>query len=356
MDNTLIVLDSFEYKNKESELSEFIGSLCNPIFVYTKYENKTTEFFQRMRFIGGFFTHISYWLLSLAYSFSLLKYKNINNVIFINPIVGIFYAGIVRILHIKKNITIAGFLFEKKRNVFYYNLRKIMVNFCYGLVNKIIVYGHEELEAYSKEFPLLKNKFYFVQYGKDYSYKEIIDFYYPNKYIASGGRSNRNFETLCDAFEIYTKRENKYDCLVATRPECVTQNMEKSNVKFIFGIVLNQFGSFIKGADFFVLPLKNIGLSAGHMAMMEAMSLKIPVIVTDIPAIRDYVSDEHVFFYKPDDPISLCDTMLFVTNNLESKIVKNKVIAAYNLYNNSFSFKALLRRIVSVVSYNKDKQ
>lgn len=348
MNKTLIVLDSFEYKNKERELKAVINNLCVPVFVYTKYENKITEHFQRMKYIGGFLTHISYWLLSLLYSFSLFKYKNINNIIFINPIVGIFYAGITHILHIKRNITISGFLFEKKKNRFYYALRKGMVKFCYGRVNKIIVYGHKELQSYANEFPSLRDKFHFVQYGKDYTYKNIIDFNYPHKYIASGGRSNRNFKTLCEAFKIFTKKEYKYDCLVATRPECVTQDMEKTNVKFIYGIVLNQFGSFIKKADFFILPLKNIGLSAGHMAMMEAMSLKIPVIVTDIPAIRDYVNDKHVFFYTPDDCESLCNTMTFVANNLDSEIVKNKINAAYNLYIESYSFKALLYRIVNL--------
>lgn len=354
MNKTLIVLDSFEYKNKEGELKECIDKIVNPIFVYTKYENKVTELFQKMKYVGGFLTHISYWIFSLVYSFSLLKYKNIDNVIFINPIVGIFYAGIIRILHIKRDITIAGFLFEKKKNKFYYIQRKAVVNFCYHVVNRIIVYGNEEIKLYSIEFPLLKNKFHFVKYGRDYNYKNTIDFHYPNRYIASGGRSNRNFEILCDAFGIFKEAVNNYDCLIATRPECVTQNMEKTSVKFIYGIVLNQFGSFIRNSDFFVLPLKNIGLSAGHMSMMEAMALKIPVIVTDIPAIRDYVNEEHVFFYNPDDSKSLSEIMIYVANNINSDDVKKRIENSYKLYREQYSFNALLYRIVkySIQNYN----
>ena len=119
---------------------------------------------------------------------------------------------------------------------------------------------------------------------------------------------------------------------------------------------MNQFGSFIKGAEFFILPLKNIGLSAGHMAMMEAMSLKIPVIVTDIPAIRDYVDDSYVFFYKADDAKSLCRTMEFVSRNRDTEIVKSKVENAFDLYELKYSFKALLRRIilVSIINTKQD--
>ena len=348
MDKTLIVLDSFEYKEKQHLLEEVVCDFCIPVFVYTQYENRITERFQRMKYVGGLFTHMAYWLLSLKYAFSLIKYKNMQSIIFINPIVGIFYAGIARIFHFKQTLTIAGFLFERKKNHFYYNIRKKMVSFCYRQVKNIVVYGQKEIEFYSKEFPAFKDNFRFVQFGKDYNYKIKKDFSYPKKYIASGGRSNRNYETLCEAFSIFRQDMDNYDCLVATRPECVTPAMEKSSVKFVYGIVLNQFGAFVKGSDFFVLPLKNIGLSAGHMAMMEAMSLKVPVIVTDIPAIRDYVDDKHVFFYEADNAKSLCEVMELVSKNRNNKIVKNKIDNAFELYEQQFSFKALLRRIVFV--------
>lgn len=356
MDKTLIILDSFEYKDKQNILKAVISDFCNPEFVYTKYENRITERFQRMKYIGGLFTHLAYWFLSLKYAFFIIKYRNVPSVIFINPIVGIFYSGIARLFHFKQSLTIAGFLFEKKKNLFYYNIRKKIVGFCYKNVKNIIVYGQEEVRFYSVEFPLLKDKFRFIQYGKDYHYKNIKEFHYNKKYIASGGRSNRKYETLCEAFSLFKQNTDKYDCLIATRPECVTSDMEKTEVKFIYGITLNQFGSFIKGAEFFILPLKNIGLSAGHMAMMEAMSLKIPVIVTDIPAIRDYVDDSYVFFYKADDAKSLCRTMEFVSRNRDTEIVKSKVENAFDLYELKYSFKALLRRIilVSIINTKQD--
>lgn len=355
MKETLIVLDSFEYKETQYALEASINDLCRPKFVYTKYENSVTERFQRMKFIGAFFTHITYWFLSLKFAFSILKYRNVSSIIFINPIVGIFYSGITRLFHFKQSLTIAGFLFEKKKNRFYYYIRKKIVEYCFAKVKNIVVYGQDEIESYSDEFPSLKDKFRFILYGKDFHYKTIKKFHYPKRYIASGGRSNRKFETLCKAFSLFKLDIDNYDCLIATRPECVTPDMKKTEVKFVYGIVLNQFGEFIKGADFFVLPLRNIRLSAGHMVMMEAMSLKIPVIVTDIPAIRDYVNDTHVFFYKADDAESLCETMKFVSKNRNNEIVKSKIVNAFNLYESKYSFKALLRRLilVSIVNTNR---
>lgn len=315
---------------------------------YTKYENRLTEIFQRMKFIGGLLTHISYWLMSIAYAFQLLKgkYSKCQSLIFVNPIVGIFYSLLDRILFLHKNISVGGFLFEQKKNKLYLGLRKNFVNFCYKNVRHIYVYGENEVEYYNLIFPKLKGKFEYVKYGRDFLYKDKKEFIHNAPYIASGGRSNRKFETLCSAMSIMKAQNIPFDCLVATRPECVTSAMEKSPVIFQYGITLNQFGSFIEHSSIFVLPLLNTKLSAGHMAMMEAMANERPIIVTDIPAIRNYVSEKHVTFYKPDDEKDLADKMIYLLKNINSDGIKDKVREAKSLYEEEYSFRALLRRIV----------
>ena len=107
----------------------------------------------------------------------------------------------------------------------------------------------------------------------------------------------------------------RIDCLVATRPECVTPSMLNCNVDFIYGITLNQFGSLIKGSKLFILPLRDTNISAGHMSMMEAMAVRVPVIVTDIPSIRDYVDDNCVFFYNANDACDLRRKIIFIVGN-----------------------------------------
>ena len=345
MKKFIIVLDSFEYGRKENALRNAVLSYCEPVFFYTKYENKLTEVFQKTKYIGGILTHLSYWLLSLGYSLKLLLAKGTKDIVFINPIVGIFYSALTRCFFLKKNITIAGFLFESKNNKFYLSLRKKFVRFCYKYVKYIIVYGDSEVELYSNMFQSLCGKFVFLQYGRDYYYKDKLPFTHERRYVASGGRSNRNYETLCKAFE-KTVTSAKYDCLIATRPECVTPELEKSNVNFLYGITLNQFGSFIEGAQIFILPLLNTNLSAGHMAMMEAMSVGVPILVTDIPAIRNYVDDSCVFFYKPDDSDDMASKIDYIIKNIESDEVKCKIQNSKLLYEKRYSFDALLQRIV----------
>lgn len=345
----LIVLDSFEYKDIESNLSSNLNDLIDPIFFYSKYENKITEFFQRTKYIGGILTHITYWLLSVTYALKLFNHKfdKVENIIFINPIVGIFYCLFLRLFHIKKIVSIGGFLFENKQNGLYLYLRKRFVNYSYKDVKYIYVYGLKEIEYYSYIFPKLKDKFKYIKYGKDFLYKKKKDFKFNKPYIASGGRSNRDFDTLCEAIQlIKTDGKEIPTCIIATRPEAVTQKMINSPVNIQYGITLNQFGSFIEHSQIFIIPLLNTEISAGHMVMMEVMAHEIPIIVTDIPAIRNYVTHEHVTFYKPNDVKDLYEKILFVLENLRSECITTKIKKAKELYTQEFSFNSLLRRIV----------
>lgn len=345
---SLIVLDSLEYKAREGELVECLKDLADVRLYYTKYESKLTELFQRTKGIGGFLTHISCWLMSFLYACKLLlrRYNYKSTIVFVNPLVGIFYCLLARLLFIRQNIAVAGFLFEMKRNNFYLRIREAFVNFCYRDVRNLFVYGETEVEQYNLLFPKLKGKFEYVRYGRDFRYKNKKDFVFNRPYIASGGRSNRNFETLCSAFGILKEQGSPFDCLIATRPECVTSSMKKTPVIFQYGITLNQFGSFIEHSTIFVLPLLDTRLSAGHMAMMEAMANEKPIIVTDIPAIRDYVSESQVTFYKPGDAEDLAGKISNVVNNVCTKEVQDKVRQAKLLYEKDYSFNALLRRIV----------
>ena len=129
--NCLIVLDSFEYKQREKELLGALFDIVNPTFYYSKYENSLTELFQKTKIVGGFFTHVTYWIMSFYYAWKLFgkDFSKFEYLVFINPIVGIFYCLLARILHIERKISIGGFLFESKANKLYFNSRKIFVNF-----------------------------------------------------------------------------------------------------------------------------------------------------------------------------------------------------------------------------------
>ncbi len=352
MKKIIIVLDSFDYKNNKEKLLDSISDLCEPIFFYTKYENTIIQLFQKAPYIGGLLTHVTYWILSAIYALKLLLMsKRIDTVVFINPIVGFFYSLIINALPCNVKIHISGFLFEPKSNKIYYFLRKKLVLIAYRKVTNIIVYGNEEIHYYSNIFPSLADKFLYVQYGRDYDSISNINFLSDRPYVASGGRSNRDYSTFFQAMSNVIQKDKGLYSIVATRPECITSGMNiPLNVRVKYGITLNQFGAFLEKSLFVVLPLKDIGLSAGHMALFEAMYHKKIIIVTDIPSIRNYVDDRHVLFYDPNDSEDLANKILYVASNIDSDVLKNLKNDAYTYYQDHYSFKAMLYRIIKQIS------
>jgi len=347
--NVLIVLDSFDYMEKEIETRSNLSLICNPEFFYTRYENKLIQFFQKTPLISGPLNHFGLWIISFYYVLTLsFKYKNFDSIIFINPIVGFFYSFLRRFKTSKENIVIAGFLFEPKVNRLYYNIRKKLVNFSYKATSKIIVYGDSEVEYYNKIFPNLFGKFNYVKYGRDFKHVNSISFDCDFRFVGSGGRSNRDFGTLCKAMNLLYKKGVNIKSIIATRPECENEETKAPNVKLQYGIKINQFGAFINKSDFFVLPLVNKGISAGHMSMLEAMSYGKLVVVSDIPSIRDYVDESIVYFYEPGNIIDLSNKLEYLYNHFEDTVVSEKAIKGKKLYEEEYSFIALLMRITNL--------
>jgi glycosyltransferase involved in cell wall biosynthesis len=343
--NLLIVLDSYEYQRNEELLKNAISDYCSPIFTYSEYENKVIQFFHKLPYIGGALTRLSYWWISFLKSIHILfKYNFCKNKLFINPIVAIFYSFLSRIFFKNEQISIAGFLFENKSNKIYLELRKWFVNYSYKKVDKIFVFSQNEVNTYRQLFPKLADKFTFEKYGRDYQYAKREEYKDEVNYISSGGRSNRDFKTLCEAMKTLEIRYPELKCVIATRPEAINNVRVPKNTIITYNVKLNRFGSFIESSSIFILPIIDTSLSAGHMSLLEAMSLNKIIITADIPSIRDYVSEETVFFYKPEDKSSLASVIEYVNSNKN----ENERIAsnALTLYNDEYTFKAFLIRLV----------
>lgn len=342
----IIVLDSLKYIEKEDKLKDSISQNCEPEFYYTYYENSLIRFFHRLHVLGNFLSHVAYWAISfLAASKIFLTKGKFENKVFINPIVAIFYCFLLRFSTKKEKIIIAGFLFEDKKNKIYFYLRKAFVNFCYLKVSKIIVYSRNEITLYSEWFPKLAEKFIFIKYGRDFDVFEEKKFESNEAYFASGGVSNRDFKTLVNALKILEIKFPALKCKIATRPQACGSHDEIKTLTVHYNIRIDTFGSFLSGSLFVVIPLANTFLSAGHMALLEAMYRGKSILITDIRAVRDYVDDDLVSFYNPEDEIDLADKIESLYLNLNTDEIINKEVRVKAFYEKHYTFAALLGRI-----------
>jgi glycosyltransferase involved in cell wall biosynthesis len=120
-------------------------------------------------------------------------------------------------------------------------------------------------------------------------------------YLFAGGDSLRDYPTLLEAVEGIDAPVR----LVTHRTfERVPANVTVGPVPY------EEYVELLAGARAVAVPLRTIRRSAGLITYLNAMALGKPVIVTDSPAVREYVDDGRTgIVVPPDDPVALHDAI-----------------------------------------------
>jgi glycosyltransferase involved in cell wall biosynthesis len=110
----------------------------------------------------------------------------------------------------------------------------------------------------------------------------------------------------------------------------VNKFIRSNNLKNVFTyghIKMNNLRNYISDTDIFLLPPSGNHPSAlwtSPLKLCEYFALKKPVIASDIPALRDWLVNDEVYFFEADNYISLSKTIEYVFENYEE--AKNKII------------------------------
>ena len=101
----------------------------------------------------------------------------------------------------------------------------------------------------------------------------------------AAGRSNRDYKYLCDEFKNIVHKKvivlcDKYK--IENKPE---------SVEFKESIYGNTYKEYLAASKAAIIPLKKEGISAGQLAIIQAMMFGKPVIVTETETTLEYVKD-----------------------------------------------------------------
>lgn len=338
MNSVILVLDRMEYRRREQEIRKTVQKYYSNVeVVYTTYENELIRTVRSWKFIGKLFQHVLYWWLSYRYAAKIGRRAKEKKIICINPIVGIFLG----IFNSKKqfDLIVCGFLFEPKKNKFYYNIRKRFTYAAMKGVDKMIVYSRKEVTYYQNLFPKYSG-FLFVPFGMDYFENLPYAGKLPKEFLFSGGGSNRDYTTLLKGYELLEKNCD-IPLVIATNPLLIAQK-HSEKISVLSDVVVENFGTVLSKAKCLILSLKNGHISTGHMVMLQALCENIPIIVNKIDAVQDYVSDKQVLFYKSGNAADMKEKIEMFLNG--------KWIATDNtgLYQTQYTFIAMLERIIRV--------
>lgn len=350
---TLVVDDSSEFRAKEAEIRAHISADDAVQFYYTDYEDGLTRLFHKTPAIGNVLYHLTFWLKSSFVALQIFMRFRARNKLFVNPIVGIFYCGLSRLAGREERVGLAGFLFVRKRSSIYLSLRKRFTVFCCAKATYIFVYSQSEVAEYSQMFPTLSQKLRFVHYGRDFDLFGRQQFDPDQVYIASGGVSNRDFNTLAKALSILWDQRFPVHCKIATRTGHEEIGSIPPNLDIRYDIRIDQFGDFLRKSQLVVLPLRQTPLSGGHMVLLEALSIGKLVIVANTPGVRDYVGDDCAILYEPENAVDLAQRIRCAIENFGDQEFSAIASNGRTLFWSTYTHGDLLRRLIA--NLNRDE-
>ncbi|GAH49145.1 unnamed protein product, partial [marine sediment metagenome] len=102
------------------------------------------------------------------------------------------------------------------------------------------------------------------------------------------------------------------------------------NIIFTGYVEHEKIATYLKASDILVAPYPQKGYTVYHLSsikLIEYMASKTPVITSDLPSIRDIISEDQVTFFQPDNPRDLCEKIKLVFDNYEQ--AKGRAARAY---------------------------
>lgn len=230
-----------------------------------------------------------------------------------SAVVGLFM-GFFKLIFFRNTpkLFVNTFIFRPRQSRIVTKVRFWFYKACVKKMDGIICHSRDEANYYKNLFHLNRGKIKFVPYGI-----EIPEVNFQKKeeetYIASAGKSNRDYELLKTAMngtevkmKIYCSRDYK----------TFVEDTKNSNLKVYIDTPLKQFLEGLHNALFVIIPLKHPEFSSGQLVLLQAMALGKAVIATDCWGTRDYIEDmENGILVAPGEALQLREKILYLLSN-----------------------------------------
>jgi len=241
------------------------------------------------------------------------KKKDFDLMIISGEKAGVFFSLLQTLLPFKKTPTLMfGCLWYRAKNPLKRFLKRIQIRLMSKSVKLFLVWVKREIEAYSVEFGIPKEKLRFFPY---HTTCEVYDCKVEKgSYIFSGGNRDRDYKNLLKAVE-----DLKVKVIIATNNPLLLEGIELPENVQVISATDPQFYQLLAGSKMVVLPMTG-GLlhSGGQQTFLNAMVWEKPVIVTDPEGAKDYIVDRKTgILVKPGEPESLREAILYLLENPE---------------------------------------
>jgi glycosyltransferase involved in cell wall biosynthesis len=255
-------------------------------------------------------------------------------------------------------VALASFFYKKAKylytehNVFNrrqkYKFLYPLERFIYQRYDKIIACAHIVKEQLIKYLPKIKEKIVVIPNGFSLSGKEIKENEEKADLCFIGRlEEQKGVDILFRALRILKEKGISPKTFIVgsgsweERLKLLKEKEQLSNIVFL-GKRTDAL-SFLKASKIFVLPSRWEGLP---ITILEAASLKKPIIVTDVGGVKEVLTEEEAIIIKKEEPKLLANAIekLLFNEKLQEELGEK----AYAKVSNHFSIKTFSKKMVSL--------
>ena len=171
----------------------------------------------------------------------------------------------------------------------------------YRGVDRLVFFSPNQADVYRDVLGIPDERLAPVPFGIDDEYFTPQDVDEQDYVLAVGRDRGRDWATLFAAV-----RDTGLKLKVACRPQDIEGLELPPNVEYAGFLPLDEYRDLTAAARVVVVPTKVRAYPTGQTVLLEAMALARCCVVTDTPAMRDYVDDEvTALVVPPADPVAL---------------------------------------------------
>jgi len=252
----------------------------------------------------------SYFLTSLKAASKASQYDIIYSW---HAVIGLFTGFWLRLFFIDAPKLVIAQLIIPERISFFNRFFKIPFTKCsLKRIDKVIVYSKVEAIDMAKRYP--STSFVFTPLGIESTVRQTGD----ENYLFSGGRSNRDYETLFKAV-----KDLNYSVKIVAQKFNISGLEIPDNVDLYYNVFGEFFNELLANATIVVIPLKRPNESSGQLVLLQAMSYGKTIIVTKNKGLSDYIKHgSEVITVPPHDSEAL---QAEIKNLIQNPSLRNKL-------------------------------
>lgn len=139
----------------------------------------------------------------------------------------------------------------------------------------------------------------------------------------------KGYVTLINASKYLDKTKFQLILIGAKKEEIEKLNQLYPHIVFKEFISQDKIPSYLKAADLLIIPnSKKTKISSNYtspLKLFEYMSMKKPIIASNLPSIKEIVSEKEVLFFSPDNSKDLAKKIILLSENqqLQTFLSKN---------------------------------